>query len=190
MYAAHAVAWRSSSSCTSSPPSTQEQTTSVGARSSFPAASGPAADFRRSSVPGPITRKRHGVVRLWLGAHRASSNSSSSTARSTGSGLNALCVRRVRIAVSTSIADTVSSEPLPPHLHNPVAQGRRRRYQRKPPASASARAASPPATYAAVWELPSVGGAATGSTGGLTGWGVACERPEEPPWAPRRSVPP
>src|SRR3954453_12818747 len=112
MYAAHAVAWRSSSSCTSSPPSTQEQTTSVGARSSFPAASGPAADFRRSSVPGPITRKRHGLVRLWLGAHRASSNSSSSTARSTGSGLNALCVRRVRIAVSTSIADTVSSEPL------------------------------------------------------------------------------
>ena len=36
--------------------------------------------------PGPMTRKRQGSVRLWFGAQRASSNSSSSVSRSTGSG--------------------------------------------------------------------------------------------------------
>ena len=33
----------------------------------------------RASDSGPSTRKRHGLVRLWLGAQRASSNSSSSS---------------------------------------------------------------------------------------------------------------
>ena len=56
-----------------------------------------------SSAPGPRTRKRHGLVRWWLGAHRASSNSSSSSSRPTGSGANTLWVRRVRIASSTSM---------------------------------------------------------------------------------------
>ena len=37
------------------PVSAQEQTTSVGARSSFAADSGPAASFSRSSARGPIT---------------------------------------------------------------------------------------------------------------------------------------
>ena len=65
---------------------TTDAATSVGARSSLTAASGPAAALSRSSASGPSTRKRHGFVRLWLGAQRASSNSASSVARSTGSG--------------------------------------------------------------------------------------------------------
>src|SRR3954447_10654785 len=80
-------------------------TTSVGARSSFGADSGPAASFSLSSASGPTTRKRHGFVRLWLGAQRASSNSSSSVSRSTASRVYALCVRRGRVACSTSMAD-------------------------------------------------------------------------------------
>jgi len=39
---------------------------------------------------------------LWFGAERASSKSSSSVSRATGSGPYTLCVRRVRIASSTS----------------------------------------------------------------------------------------
>src|SRR5262249_32023381 len=57
---------------------------------------------RRSSVSGPSTRKRHGSVRWWFGAQRASSSSCSTTAPGTGSAPYALCVLRVRIAVSTS----------------------------------------------------------------------------------------
>ena len=72
------MACRSSSSWIGSPVSAQEQTTSVGARSSFEADSGPAASLRRSSASGPITRKRQGLVRLWLGAQRARSSISSS----------------------------------------------------------------------------------------------------------------
>ena len=58
---------------------------SVGARSSLAAASGPAASFRRASDSGPSTRKRQGFVMWWFGAQRASSKSSSSVARGTGS---------------------------------------------------------------------------------------------------------
>ena len=54
----------------------------------------PAAAFSRSSASGPSTRNRHGLVRLWLGAQRASSNSSSSVSRGTGLG----SVRLVRAA--------------------------------------------------------------------------------------------
>src|SRR4051794_34496886 len=78
-------------------------TTRVGARSSLGADSGPAARFSRSSASGPTTRKRHGLVRLWFGAQRASSNSSSSVSRSSGSGVYALWVRRVRMASSACI---------------------------------------------------------------------------------------
>ena len=60
---AAAVAQTSSSSCTSSPESTAEATTSVGARSSFSASAGPPHSFSRASVSGPRTRKRHGCVR-------------------------------------------------------------------------------------------------------------------------------
>ena len=77
--------------------------TSVGARSSFAAASGPAAALSAASASGPSTRNRHGFVRLWFGAQRASSNSSSSVARSTGAGAYALWVRRERISVGRSI---------------------------------------------------------------------------------------
>src|SRR5215210_2321816 len=95
---------RSSSSRTGSAPVWVTDTaTSVGARSSFDAASAPAASLRRASAFGPTTRKRHGFVRLWFGAQRASSNSSSSVARPTGSEPYALCVRRLRIASSSSI---------------------------------------------------------------------------------------
>src|SRR5262249_40261336 len=103
MYAAHAVAQRSSSSATGSPLWTTETATRVGARSSLPAASGPAASLSRASAPGPSPRKRHGLVRWWLGAQRASSRSSASVSRSTGSAPYALCVRRERIASSISI---------------------------------------------------------------------------------------
>src|SRR5205823_7928948 len=65
------------SSCCRSPLRTQEASTSVGARSSLGASGGPAALFRRKSVSGPSTRKRHGFVRWWFGAQRASSSSSS-----------------------------------------------------------------------------------------------------------------
>ena len=85
-----------------SPARTTDAATSVGARSSLAAASGPAAALSRSSASGPRTRKRHGFVRLWFGAQRASSNSSSSVARSTGSGAYALCVRRERISSGRS----------------------------------------------------------------------------------------
>src|SRR5215210_4165486 len=85
-----------------SPLSTTDATTSVGARLSFAAASSPAASLSRASDSGPTTRKRHGFVRLWLGAQRASSNSSSSVSRGTGSDPYALCVRRVLMASSTS----------------------------------------------------------------------------------------
>src|SRR5204863_4277034 len=71
--------------------------------------SAPAATFKRSSACGPSTRKRHGLVRLWFGAQPARSSSSSSTSRDSGSGLNALWVRRVRIAVSTSTQHNVPS---------------------------------------------------------------------------------
>ncbi len=61
--------------------STQEATIRVGARSSFAAPSGPAADFSRSSASGPTTRKRQGAVRWWLGAQRARSRSCSRSSR-------------------------------------------------------------------------------------------------------------
>ena len=113
-------ACRSSSSCTGSGERFTEQTTRVGARSSFAAAtrasspgsapagafrtaSSPAASFSRSRARGPTTRNRQGFVRLWLGAQRASSSSSSSVSRSTGRGSNALTVRRERIASSVSM---------------------------------------------------------------------------------------
>ena len=48
-----------------------ETATSVGARSSLAAASAPAASLSRASAAGPRTRKRHGLVRWWLGAQRA-----------------------------------------------------------------------------------------------------------------------
>src|ERR687890_554902 len=104
---------RSSSSRTaSSPVCVTETATSVGARSSFAAASGPAASLRRASAFGPTTRKRHGFVRLWFGAQRASSNSSSRVARSTGSGPYALWVRRPRVA-AVRVADVaVELEPV------------------------------------------------------------------------------
>src|SRR3954463_8054435 len=79
-----------------------EAATRVGARSSLAAASAPAACLSRPSAPGPTTRKRHGFVRLWFGAQRASSNSSSRMALSTGAFVYALWVRRVRIASSVS----------------------------------------------------------------------------------------
>ena len=91
---AAAVAQTSSSSWTRSPVSAAEATTSVGARSSFAASLGPAASFRRASASGPRTRKRHGCVRWWFGASRATSSSSRTISRGTGSGPNALCVRR------------------------------------------------------------------------------------------------
>src|SRR5690348_5414504 len=102
-YTAHAPAATSSSSCASSPVWTTEQTTSVGARSSLAAPSG-CACFSPSSDRGPSTRNRHGLVRWWFGAQRASSNSWSSCSRGTGSGRYTLCVRRVRIASSTFTA--------------------------------------------------------------------------------------
>src|SRR3954470_15991718 len=102
-YTAHAPAAASSSSCASSPVWTTEQATSVGARSSLAAPSG-CACFSASSDRGPSTRNRHGFVRWWLGAQRASSNSWSSCSRGTGSGRYTLCVRRVRIASSTFTA--------------------------------------------------------------------------------------
>ena len=83
--AAAPAAW-SSSKVTGSSERSTEAATSVGARSSLAAASGPAASFSAASDCGPSTRKRQGFVRLWLGAQRASSKSSSSVARSTGSG--------------------------------------------------------------------------------------------------------
>ena len=84
--AAAAAAW-SSSSVTGSSERSTEAATSVGARSSLAAASGPGRlPSALASDCGPSTRKRHGFVRLWLGAQRASSKSSSSVARSTGSG--------------------------------------------------------------------------------------------------------
>src|SRR5215218_4833109 len=76
----------------------------VGARSSLAAPSGPAARCSRASELGPTTRKRQGTVRWWLGAQSASSSSSRSCLVGSGSGAKALWVRRVRIAVSTSIA--------------------------------------------------------------------------------------
>src|SRR6266542_1517440 len=88
----------SSSSCCRSPDSTQEARTSVGARSSFGASTGPAAALSRARVSGPTTRKRHGFVRWWFGAQRASSSRSSSVSRETGTGPNDLCVRRERIS--------------------------------------------------------------------------------------------
>src|SRR6476646_6787078 len=102
-YTAHAPAATSSSSCASSPLWTTEQATSVGARSSLAAPSG-CACFNASSDLGPSTRNRHGLVRWWLGAQRASSNSWSSCSRGTGSGRYTLCVRRVWIASSTFTA--------------------------------------------------------------------------------------
>ena len=77
---------------------------SVGARSSFEPLPGLASSATRLSAArasGPRTRKRHGSVRWWFGAQRASSKSSSSTSSGTGSGPNALCVRRVRIRSSS-----------------------------------------------------------------------------------------
>ncbi len=61
--------------------SAQETTIRVGARSSLAAPSGPPARLSWASAAGPITRKRQGAVRWWLGAHRASSSSSSICAR-------------------------------------------------------------------------------------------------------------
>src|SRR4051812_3374317 len=107
MYEATPVASRSSSSWTGSPVFAAETTTNVGARSSLGALSGPAASLSAVSASGPTTRKRHGFVRLCDGAQRASSNSSSSVSRGTGSGRKALNVLRVRIASSSSI-DTVT----------------------------------------------------------------------------------
>src|SRR4029453_18715697 len=77
--------------------------TRVGARSSLPAASGPAASLRRSNAPGPSTRKRHGFVRGWLGAQRARARSSSRVAGSPGPAPYALCLRLEGIASSISI---------------------------------------------------------------------------------------
>src|SRR5215212_1896524 len=88
--------------------------TSVGARSSFAAPSGPAAAFSLSSASGPSTRKRQGFVTLWLGAQQASSSSSSSVAGSTGSWPKALCVRRPLIASSTSTRPTLAQRKLGP----------------------------------------------------------------------------
>src|SRR4051812_25895060 len=103
MYAAHAVARTSSSSATgSTPPCTAETATRVGARSSLAAASSPAARLSAARACGPTTRNRHGLVRWWLGAQRARSKRSISVSRSTGSPPKTLCVRRVRIASSTS----------------------------------------------------------------------------------------
>src|SRR6476659_3362162 len=102
-YTAQAPAAASSSSWASSPVWTTEHATSVGARSSLAAPSG-CACFSASSDRGPSTRNRHGFVRWWLGAQRASSNSWSSCSRGTGSGRYTLCVRRVRIASSTFTA--------------------------------------------------------------------------------------
>src|SRR4051812_46331229 len=102
MYDATPTASRSSSSCTASPVWTAEATTSVGARSSFGALSGPAASLSAANAAGPTTRKRHGSVRLCAGAQRASSNRSSSVSRGTGSRRKAFCVRLVRIACSSS----------------------------------------------------------------------------------------
>ena len=74
-----AVACRSSSSWTGSPverAGADDQGRARGRASRPPP--GPAASLSRSSACGPITRKRQGLVRLWLGAQRASSSSSSS----------------------------------------------------------------------------------------------------------------
>ena len=81
-----AAAHTSSSSCSGSPVWTTLATISVGARSSLPAPSASAHAFSRSTVSGPSTLNRHGIVRWWFGAQRASSSSSSSVSRSTGSG--------------------------------------------------------------------------------------------------------
>src|SRR6185437_7286793 len=58
---------------------------------------------------GPSRRKRHGFVSLWLGAHRARSTSSRTTASGTGSDPYCLCVLRARIASSTSTRRTVAT---------------------------------------------------------------------------------
>jgi hypothetical protein len=98
---------------------------SVGARSSFAASDEPAASFSRPSASGPRTRKRHGLVRWWFGAQRASSSSSSSTAAGMGSGPNDLCVRRVRMTVSMSgtggsLSVRIDSAATEPVEHLPV----------------------------------------------------------------------
>src|SRR3954453_3520802 len=106
MYAATPLASRSSRSCAGSPVMRAVTTTSVGARSSLPDVPGLACSsscLSRSRAFGPTTRNRHGLVRWWLGAQRASSNKSSSVWRSTGSGRYALWVRRLRMASSTCI---------------------------------------------------------------------------------------
>ena len=88
-------------------------------RASRPRSRAPAATSR-SNVSGPSTRKRHGSVRWWFGAQRASSRSSSIVSRSTGSGSKALCVRRVRIAASRSIARTLASRERPTASGRPL----------------------------------------------------------------------
>ena len=101
-YVAHAVAHRSSSSCTGSSGLVLAVTAiSVGARSSFAAASGPAAVLSPSSASRPSTRNRHGFVRWWFGAQRASSSSSSSSSRGTGLGRE----RLVRAAAADRVLE-------------------------------------------------------------------------------------
>ncbi len=78
--------------------------TSVGARCSLtaePGCSDSASSISRSRVRSPRTRKRQGLVRWWLGAQRASSNSSSSTAGSSASRGE----RLVRAARADSLLD-------------------------------------------------------------------------------------
>ena len=84
MKLAHAAAAKSSSSATSSPllhdrgGHERRRAVELGGRLR------PGRGLERLERGGPSTRKRHGFVRWWLGAQRASSNSSSSVAGSTG----------------------------------------------------------------------------------------------------------
>ena len=70
---AQAVARTSSRFWYSSPVSRALATTSVGARPSFEASFAAPAATSFANVSGPSTRKRHGSVRWWFGAKRASS---------------------------------------------------------------------------------------------------------------------
>ena len=152
MYAAHAVACRSSSSWTGSPPRTHEQTTSVGARSSFGAASGPAASLSALERPRPDHPEAPRVGQVVVGRPAGELEQLVERPARTGSGRKALWVRRVRIAVSTSIAENrirvrcvrrsrrgIRRSRLRPGTARPA-----RRYQRKPGRRARRRARAEP----------------------------------------------
>ena len=118
-------------------PAARVATISVGARSSLAAASGPAASFSAASASGPSTRKRQGLVRLWFGAQRASSNSSSSVAPTGSARRPCACGARGSARRSTQPqARWLISRPPCPDVRGPWMQGgarRRGKWQRHRP---------------------------------------------------------